>query len=911
MSSDISSMGMIGIDRMLRVTAWDPWIAKISGIPSQEAIGKPLDRLIPDLEQRNILSRIQEVLQNGTVCVLSSAFHRHLIACPPEQPSRHFDTMRQKVTISPVREEESVIGAILLIEDVTPRLEAELELKQDLQDPSEAVRYRAAQRLAAMEGDSANHLTEALGDASWRVRRTAVDRLSRTADAEIVHGLIRSLKSQHANAAVLNSALQVLAATRLDDFSPILTLLEDPDPDLRIYAALFLGEKKHPQVIDALIRTLDDPDPNVVYHAIESLGKLRAVEAVDRLMAIAESEDFFLSFPAVDALARIEEPAVVGRLVALLGKPVLETAVIDALAANGDELCVGPLIDRLHQPDPPVIEIASALAAIYDRYQQRYAEGALIADLARTRFEPTGALRLIACLEEAPTDRLRAVALVLGWLQSPAVYTALTRLLGEPSARKEVIEALVRHGSHVLGLLIEQLHAEDLDIRRAAVMAIGRIGDPTAVPELIRLLSDDPELIIPTAGALAKIGDRQAFEALLPLLGYRNPAVRQAVIGALNSIGHPDMGNAMAERLQSENPLIRESAVRIAGYFGYSQCIPLIEAACRDANETVRKTAVEHLPFFDDRNYLPLLEKSLFEDTPKVRAAAARALGHMDAKGAAPLLIRGLCDPDSWVRYFSAISLGKLDAAEAEAELVRVAESDPSDHVRIAAAKALGRIGSTHSLDVLKALIRHENPDVARAAIAGLGYLRHPAARDILLQMLQAEHPQDRLCAIQALESDESPTTIAKLQWVAASDSDPAVSSAAIEALARCSHAEAVRSLIHLTVDRRLREPVVSALAGMPENRIGWVASGLEHPNPEVRIAMIDALGRMKRADATEMILGCLNDSDWRVRMAAIAVFTQTGNRAAEKKLAHMVDNDPNLDVRHAARKALTRVIGE
>ncbi|MEW6258394.1 MAG: HEAT repeat domain-containing protein [Thermodesulfobacteriota bacterium] len=910
MSDNASAMGMIGIDRQLRVTAWDPWIARISGTPAETAIGKPLDELIPDLEARNILPRIRDVLQNGTVSVLSSAFHRHLIACPPEHPSRNFETMRQKVTISPVREQESVIGAILLVEDVTPRLEAELDLKQDLQNPSETVRYQAARSLAEMDEDSSRYLTEALGDKSWRVRKTAVDRLSRSTDAEMIQGLIRSLKMQHANAAILNSALQVLAAARFDDLSPILALLDDPDPDLRMYTALFLGEKRTSQAIGALIRTLDDPDPNVVYHAIESLGKLRAVEAVDRLMAIAESEDFFLSFPAVDALARIEEPAVVGRLIALLGKPMLETAVIDALAANGDELCVGPLIDRLHQPDPPVIEIASALAAIYDRYEQRFGEGALIADIARSRFEPTGALRLIACLEEAPADRLRAVALVLGWLKSPAVYAALTRLLGEPSARREVIEALVRYGRDVLELLIEQLHAEDLDTRRAAVMAIGRIGDPLAVPELVRLLSDDPELIIPTAGALAKIGDRQAFESLLPLLGHRNPAVRQAVIGALNSIGHPDMGDAMADLMQSENPLIRESAIRIAGYFGYSQCIPLIEAACRDANETVRKTAIEHLPFFDDRNYLPLLEKCLFEDTPKVRAAAARALGHMDATDTASLLMRALDDPDAWVRYFSAISLGKLHAADAEAELIRIAQNDPSDHVRIAAAKALGRIGSGQSLDALKNLIRHENPDIARAAIAALGNLGHPAARDILLQTLHAEHPQDRLCAIQALESDESPTTIAKLQWVAASDSDPAVSSAAIEALARCAHSEAVRSLVYLTVDRRLREPVVAALAAMPEKRIGWVASGLEHPNPEVRIAIIDALGRMKRADATKMILGCLNDPDWRVRMAAIAVFTQTGNRAAEKKLAQLADNDPHPDVRNAARKALTRVIG-
>ncbi len=104
-------------------------------------------------------------------------------------------------------------------------------------------------------------------------------------------------------------------------------------------------------------------------------------------------------------------------------------------------------------------------------------------------------------------------------MEGAAIERALTQLLGKPSARKEVIEALVRYGERVTDLLIEQVEAEDLETRRAAVIALGRIGDPKSVPALLRVLTQDSELVMVTAGALAKLGDPRAFETLLSMIG--------------------------------------------------------------------------------------------------------------------------------------------------------------------------------------------------------------------------------------------------------------------------------------------------------------------------------------------------------------------------------------------------------
>lgn len=747
-----NSIGVFTTDASLVIQIWDAALARLTGVPADAARGKPLVELLPHLEESRLLARFRRVLDEGVVEVLAPAFHHYLIPCPPSVPSKHFERMQQRVTIAPLRDEGRTVGALVTVEDVTERIERERGLSEQLARADEGGRLSAARSLAADESlEPARPLLAALGDESWRVRRAAVEGLARRAAPDAIAALLTSVRENHQNLALLNSALQVLAMSDVDTLSQLVEFLNDEDPDLRMQAALALGEQRDERATPALLRALEDADTNVRYHAIEALGKLRAPEAADALARVAETRDFFLAFAALDALTHVGDASAAARVAPLLEDELLREAAADVLGRIGDEEMVAPLVALLNTPHAPAPAVARALAALHDRYEELYGEGTHVADLSRAAINPAGAQNLLDALNDTNAGELRPLALVVGWLEGGAVERALTRLLGRADARGEVIEALVRHGTRVTDLLIEQLESEDLDIRKSAVVALGRIGDARATPALVEVLGEDSELVITAADALAKIGDPRAFDALLALVGDPNAAVRQAAVGALNSLGSPEMPGRVAPLLEDADPNLRESAVKIAGYFGYPECVGLLLERCRDEDERVRRAAVEHLPFLEDERATPALVRALRHETPKVRAAAAGAMAQAEGPDVSASLIEALGDEDSWVRYFAARSLGRLNVAESAEALARLARNDKANHVRIAAVEALGSVGGETAVAAVIPLLKSSEPDVVRVAIAALGRMENPAARPPLLEALQSPDAEVRAAAAEAL----------------------------------------------------------------------------------------------------------------------------------------------------------------
>lgn len=768
--------------------------------------------------------------------------------------------------------------------------------------PDERVRLGAVAELAMKEAPEAvTLLVRALADKSWRVREEAVQGLVRRG---AVGEVLRALRDDHLDLGVLNGAVQVLSRVGVDTLGVLTTFLTDPNPNLRTCAALTLGAQANPRAIPALMRALDDSDPNVRYHAIEALGRLRASAAVDALAAIAESRDFALAFPALDALASIGDARVVYRLVPLLADEFLQTATLEALGRLGGEEAIAPAAALLNTPGTPATTIARVLARLHDHCEEMYGQGSHVASAARQVIAAPGFQSLIAALDEAAGPDLAALARVLGWLESPALERPLAQLLGRPAARAEAVEALVRKGPRVTGLLIEQLRADDLETRQAAVLALGRIGDTAAVPALLEVLRGDEKLVVAVAGALAMTGDRRAYAPLLALIGHEDVTVRRAAVSALNSLGPPDMAADMSRLLRDPGPLVRESAVRIAGYAGYPECAARLLECCRDVQESVRRAAVESLSCLEDDRVLPALARALHDESAGVRAAAARALGQVEAADAWPLLQEALADAAPWVRYAAARSVGRQRQSQALEALRRLAQADTAMQVRVAAVEALGSLGGADALPLLVSFSVAVEDDLACAALAALGATGHPDALPPLFAALESADSRRRVAALGALGASGRAEAVAAVQRVAAAFTNPEAATA-IDVLGHLPVPEAVDALLALVALPAHRDACVAALARAAEGQLDRVARGLRDPRLDVRRAVIDALARARAPRAAEWLSAALEDAEALVRFAALTALAHIAISPKQQRLANLAEGDPDQAVRRAARTSL------
>lgn len=784
----------------------------------------------------------------------------------------------------------------------------------------------------------ANRLLTLLPNLSnWQVRQTAVDHLSEQNNPELMSSLLRCLREQHRNPNILNSVLQVLSLSKVDPVPVLIECLKEQDTDLRIYAALTLGERHDERAIPALRECLSDSDPNVQFHAIEALAQLRAFEAMEDLIALAQSGDFFLAFPALTALGQVANPqegasilpdTCMEQLIPLLDDPLLAAQTAETLGQTGDAQVSSALAKRLNDPESPIRELTIAISQIYERYEHLSHEGDHILHLAHSALTSQGIDNLLNAIPTATPTELSAIVLLLRGLEGRSIEIALAQLLKYPRVRQSVMTALIRYGTRVTDLLIAQLNPDDVETCQAAVIALGQIGSWQAVPALMALLKTNSWdiadsiptfLVMSIAHSLAQIGDRSAFESLLSLLGHPESAVRLSAIAGLNSLGHPAMPEHIAQLLKDYNPHIRESAVKIAGYFAYDNCVPLLLEMINDPDERVRRAVVENLPNLDHPQVLSLIISILQKDNPTIRATCAHALGEFPQFfQAVTALLSALQDQDAWVRYQAVRSLKRFPSEllpeDCFNSLRSLIESDPATQVRASAVEVLGFLKPDYALPVLIHLTesQQEDRDTTRTALIALGRIPRSEVIPPLLNALNSPVPERRMDVVQAFQERQGEEAGVALQWIAGSDTDPRVVQASIESLAQMGTLSAIQSLIELSVDPMRRESCISALARRGNDGkidkiefIQRIRSGLEHQDSIVRCAVIEVLKRLKHPLASAEIMTCLDDLNEGVRLAAINALIYLGNRSCEPLLITLSRSDPSPLVRRCAHKGL------
>ncbi|MCM0082409.1 GGDEF domain-containing protein [Geomonas sp. Red32] len=115
------NLGLMVLDRDLRVRAWNRWMELHSSLSFAEVEGKSILQFYPHLAQPEFSRFFKSVLSFGNYAFFSQKLHRQLIPMKNPHPSvAHIPYMQQNCTAGPIRNDQRAIESIYItIQDVT------------------------------------------------------------------------------------------------------------------------------------------------------------------------------------------------------------------------------------------------------------------------------------------------------------------------------------------------------------------------------------------------------------------------------------------------------------------------------------------------------------------------------------------------------------------------------------------------------------------------------------------------------------------------------------------------------------------------------------------------------------------------------------------------------------------------
>jgi HEAT repeat protein len=655
-------------------------------------------------------------------------------------------------------------------------------LRRKLQSSDAEDRREAAVDLSRAGRKAVPLLMFAVGDADWRVRKTAVEALVAARGADVIEGLIHTLGA-HDNAGARNSAIEALIHIGAEALDALVTALKTPDVDVRKFIVDILGDMKDPRAVPNLITLLDDPDENIRVAAAEALGKIKDRRAVDALLpCLTRSDQSWLDYAAAEALGEIGDERALGPLLTALGRSSLREPVLESLGKIGNLNTLAPLIAGLADTLRIVREVSVvALATIFRKSGQ--AEKEKIVLTVKKGISDRAVDFLEELLITSGGELQKASVSVLGWAGSERSIRKLLSLLREEDLEEPVAQALRNLGSSRVRLLLDHLTDGNALVRRVVARVLGEIGSSEAEAPLIGLLADENGHVRSNAAeALGRLRSRNAVKPLLALLEDEYESVHESAIHALADIGDESVLDSLVKDFTARDAAMRRNIVLLLGKFATEKASDALVFALKDEEPEVRQAVVQALGNLPAAKAVRPLLLAITDDDPEVRMLAVDALGKSNGPHVQETLIPLLEDEDLWVRAAAARGLGRTGGAKVGKILVEHL-GKASDIFLLALIEVLGKLRAEDALGPLLKLAEHVDPEVRKTVLSSLSAYNGPNVQDTVIARLSDPHWSVRKAAVDILKMRKEASAGPILEKMAEEDPDNIVRQAARDAL--------------------------------------------------------------------------------------------------------------------------------
>ena len=401
----------------------------------------------------------------------------------------------------------------------------------------------------------------------------------------------------------------------------------------------------------------------------------------------------------------------------------------ELLTRDFSEIIVADLLDLLGHPDRRVRQRAQfTLAGISNSMIDQFRQVAVSSDNRLAR------IHAIWGMGQMIRQRGLGGELLLPLLTDldSEIVAQTARVVGDqrvPGGEKELIDLLTHRSPRV---------------RFFAAEALGRLGEPSAIGPLVEMLrdNDDEDLYLRQAAmiALGRIGQP---EPLVKLIGDPSRAVRTAAVVALRRIGEP----RIYEYLYDRDPyVVAEAARAIHDDFSISEAMPRLAAMLgreKLAAEVVLRRAISaNLRLGDKGNADQLLAFANRADaSAHLRADALLALGTW----AEPSVFDRVTG-----RYRGEVTRDAVAISSALCAATDGLLTDAEPTVRVAAITVAGSFGC-HSEIVERILRTDRDASTRAAAVSALAAMGVPNLDELLLLALKDRAATVRSRALELL----------------------------------------------------------------------------------------------------------------------------------------------------------------
>lgn len=560
-------------------------------------------------------------------------------------------------------------------------------------------------------------LLQAMGDASWRVRKEAVDAFiaAKPLEEHIV-SLLDLFRSED-NAGQRNSAAEAITRLASQAIPSLIKLLHDHDPDVRKFVIDVMGNIHSKECLFPLIDALKDTDCNVAAAAAEQLGALGDNSAVATIMdAIIHNESDFFRFNALTAIGKFNAPTLVpSEILALVSNEILRKAVYECLGSIGDSSVCTILIEGIFSRQKSSRN--AALIALYRIFNRSSKDDKQQLETCLQKYKGNKIVSTIKDLYSTTDDTIaEAVIVLLDLIGDSNAVDVLLKGFSNERLAPIALRSIKRLCPETMSRIVSMYDSVD-DTARAAICILCaecRYSEASVIVQ--KGLIDSSSIVRQSAAvAVGKLCLVDCLPSLVFLLDDEEKDINNAAINSLQSLALVDRSSieGVVDRLfHSVKSHHRRVAALLSAALGDGERLLLL---VKDEDPQVRQASVIAMGISHLTGIESTLVMALVDEDPDVQIAAAEVISETGLATLVAPLISALADDDVWVQCAVLKSVVKLSSTAGFNEIKRLLPN-ASGLLLITVLQLLNGYTCEETISLAMQFINHPDKDVSSLA---------------------------------------------------------------------------------------------------------------------------------------------------------------------------------------------------